>query len=307
MRASGGSDFEVDVYDASKICNLHVDWESGFVELGDCRTVFFIPTSWGNTFYDVVYESFNESTLAYLRGLLYGSSAPASVEEAAWRALEWVDENVEYDYAKALLSPVYYKIYDPVSFAEAKKGICSDYAVFLVAALLSAGVEPVYILTFDTARGGHAVAAVEVNGTLLVLDQHLPVIEWDDYLEYKVNVTSPVYAYRITYDPKGGPTMEFYRLERDYKDTYPLDGLPQQLAHEVCESLAGLLGASCKSTCTGGWWVRWSWAVFKYYTPLFHDQWVDYIAKELAASIKRRPTCIHVEWDNPTTLIVHYR
>jgi len=182
--------------------------------------------------------------------------------------------------------------------------------VFLAATLISAGVEPVYILSLNTIDGRHAAAAVEISGTLFVLDQHLPPVEWDDYLEYVFSVLSPVYVYRITYDPEEGPTVEFYKLDTlRYADTYPSDAVPSNLAQDVCRKLASILEASCTPACSSMYSrsMRWSWEVLKLYSPAFHEQWVDYIAEMLAQYFKQKPSCIWIEVNDPSTLIIYYR
>ncbi|PUA33167.1 MAG: hypothetical protein B7O98_01645 [Zestosphaera tikiterensis] len=309
LKRAGISNFEIDLYDVSKTCELRVDWSKKSMSFGGCENVIFIRSlSFGNTFYDVILSSFNETTISYLRKLVYDNVPPRDVKEAAWKALEWVDENAGYDYVKAGLVSVS-NIYDPIEFAERRSGVCADYAVFLVATLISAGVKPVYILSLNTTEGRHATAAVEINDTLFVLDQHLPVAEWSDYLEYEVNILGYVYVYRVSYDTQGGPTVEFYKLSKDYRDTYFSDAIPSKFADDVCKELAAILGASCTYACRSeySWRIRWTWDVLKLYSPLFHKQWVDYIAKELAPHIEDRPLSVWVEVESPTTLVVYYR
>ena len=310
LSITGVSNFEIDLYDINKVCNLHVDWSSKSISFQGCEDVFFTPSEGnetGNTFYDVIFDSFNETTFRYLLSLVYNGTPPGDVEDAAWKALEWVDDNIKYNFSKASLSS--FKIYDPITFAKARSGVCSDYAVFLAATLLSANVEPTYILELNTQKGPHATAAVEINNTLFALDQHLPPVEWSDYPEYVFNVTGYVYVYKISYDSRSGPTVEFYRLTKNYTDTYPSDAVSSKFAEDVCKKLGTILGTSCTHTCmstySGQW--EWSWDIFKLYSPTFHKQWVDYIAKELAQNFRHHPSCIWIKVKNSTSIVLYYR
>ncbi len=267
----------------------------------------FLTMDFGDTFYNVILDSYNESTMNYLRNLVYSGRSPSNVEEAVWRALEWVDENIEYDYSKSLFS-IFYDIYDPVTFAREGYGICSDYAVFLSATLLSVGIEPVYILSLNTTMGGHAVAAVEIDNALYILDQHLPVIEWDDYRQYVFNIVETVYVYKITYNVDKGPTIEFYELRKEYIDTYPEDEIDPDLVKDVCKELSTLLNTQCSILCRHqySWKTKWTWEVLKYYSPTFHKQWINYIVENIREDLPEHTTCIWIEKTSSTTLIIYY-
>jgi len=312
LNSSRTSYFEINLLDADEKCTMYVDWSRRSISFGDCKGVLFLllPSLMGstNTFYDVILGSFNESTLSFLRELVYGNTTPRDVRDATWRALEWVDRNVKYDHLKAI--SISSRIYDPIEFAEKRSGVCADYAVFLAATLISANVEHLYILSLNTTEGPHATVAVEINGTLFVLDQHLPAVEWNDYVEYVFGVRNPIYVYKIMYDPEKGSTIEFYKLSAlNYTDTYPSDAVPASLAQDVCKKLASVLGATCTSTCRSiySWSMQWRWEVLKRYSPVFHEQWVDYIAGKLTQYFKQRPSCIWIEVSGPSTLTIYYR
>jgi len=53
--------------------------------------------------------------------------------------------------------------------------------------------------------------------------------------------------------------------------------------------------------------MRWSWEVLKWYSPAFHEQWVDYIAEMLVQYFKQKSSCIWIEVNDSSTLMIYYR
>jgi len=78
----------------------------------------------------------------------------------------------------------------PLYVVEEGQGSCWA-AVLLAAILFTAGVEPVYIVDFDTSSGRNVVVATEVGGELLVLDREPK--KWNYYF----STVSPPYDLRV--------------------------------------------------------------------------------------------------------------
>ena len=106
-----------------------------------------------------------------------------TTSDTAWNVLKWVDEHIEYNNMKALISET--ELQSPVETVNKGDGICSDYALLTASLLLNLDINPVYILNIklykDSESGGHAAVAVELNGDYFILDQHLPVMHIASY------------------------------------------------------------------------------------------------------------------------------
>jgi hypothetical protein len=92
-------------------------------------------------------------------------------------------------------------------------------------------------------------------------------------------------------------------------DSYPSDSIPPGFGQDVAREVARLLGATyspeCKSSSTTI--IRWRWEALKYYTYLFHEEWIDYVSREIARSFNSRPKCIWGEEQPPDTIILYYK
>jgi len=143
-----------------------------------------------------------------LRGLVFGGSPPRNASEILRRALEWVSEKVYVDKCD---DESVWDVNEPLSVVEEGRGSCWDAAVLLTSILLSAGVEPVYIVDFDTSTGRNVVVAVEVDGDLFVLDREPK--KWSDFFS---NV-SPLYDLRVfkVLREKDHTYLEYCRIDRD--------------------------------------------------------------------------------------------
>lgn len=106
-----------------------------------------------------------------------------TTSDTAWNILKWVDEHIEYNDTKALISET--ELQCPVETVNKADGICSDYALLTASLLLNLDINPVYILNIklykDSESGGHAAVAVELNGDYFILDQHLPLMHIASY------------------------------------------------------------------------------------------------------------------------------
>ncbi len=190
-------------------------------------------------FFEAVLCSFNDTILSAVRATVYGNRSPASLASAAWMALQWLETNIVYDYGRASSGAGDY--YDPLTTIRKGSGVCRDFTLLLAASLLSWGSGDALIMTLDLGgSAGHAFAAVRVNGSLYVLDQKLPVIEWGDYVEYILggaNPTATIYRVSIT---GGGPQVEAWLdIVVEASDSYPSDTVEPGVVSEALR-LAGI-------------------------------------------------------------------
>ena len=106
-----------------------------------------------------------------------------TTSDTAWNVLKWVDENIEYNNTKALISET--ELQSPVETVNRGDGICSDYTLLTASLLLNLDIKPVYVLDIkiymDNKSGGHATVALKLNGDYFILDQHLPVMHIASY------------------------------------------------------------------------------------------------------------------------------
>lgn len=220
--------------------------------------------------------------------------------DAVWYLLKWLDENAHYDDAKT--NNPYIGVMDPLQFFVKSTGVCSDYAVFSATVLLASGFDHVYVLRFDTERGGHAVATVEIGGALYVVDQHLPPWEWDDYVARVFKPVSDIGVAKIYRDG----TVEFWHEPLDefsqkWRDTWPQDQLPPQAAAEAVSEAARRVGLQISPVCQ----ARWIWtlklrgSIYDAYSPAFHKHFVEQLTEELVEPMsKYGSTCVSYSYQN---------
>ncbi len=278
---------KLDINVESKICYMKL-LENKSLVFTSCKPATFIafPTLSGRSLFDVIIYNINSSTIQYLRDHLINKLGALSSIELAWKLLEWLDKNAEYDYSKSMLAFIK-DVYTPIEFFNKKKGICSDYAVFTATALLSDKFEEAYIVIFDTENGSHAVAGIEINNTFYVLDQKLPIYEWADYVEYVFKpIGELMQVLKISIDKYGKSCLEVKTIGpsdflNKYPDTYPSDNIPVSLIHESMIILSKRLGFVYTSSCYYKqyyWWKLLNWKPLKAYTPLFHRQFAIFLA-----------------------------
>ncbi len=108
-----------------------------------------------------------------------------NVLETAYNILKWVDKNIKYDdeKAKEIIEGKNPKLRTPEEVLKDKKGICSEYSMFIDAILLNENIIPYYIIIkYKNKDIDHAVAAIKYNGTYYILDQHLPLVDLEHYI-----------------------------------------------------------------------------------------------------------------------------
>ena len=247
---------------------------------------------------------FDPSILEKVKNVIYSRNFSESVQEKIWKALEWIDRNIIYDYDKSKEASKY--INNPLTTIEEGKGICIDYSVLVASALLSVNVQPVYILSLEDYQ--HAVAAVCLNGTIFILDQHIPPMELQDYVEYVLKgKLGRVNAIQVRL-AGGSPIIEIVNdIKLDLRDSYPNDSVPDKLNREIATAIAktypnllpdpklsslittGLLRAklAIKSPVLAGIETSSNVPITVYYNPLFEVQWADYLAGEASELMSR--------------------
>lgn len=302
----GKSGGVIDVYPANRRCDIKV--VEGEVDIDSCRQVTYIPSTitQSNTIYDIIIDNINDTTITAISKAIY-HTVPNSLEDAIWGLLIWLDEYVEYNYSKALLKSAH--ILSPIEFLTVKSGVCTDYALFSATALLGAGLDEVYILSMETERGPHAATAVKVGSHLIVVDQHPPPLDWEDYIRYmNVTIEEPIQIYEVWLKDRELQIRSYFTVNITAPDSWPDDVVTNKLVEDVVHMVADALGSDYSPRCREMALMKysWRWRVLQYYTPLFHDQWVRYLSENLTKSFSYKPNCIYGEALYPDTIILYY-
>ena len=281
---------EIDIEPISKTCNLELV-ENTSLALSTCRhVIIFLLPSLSESVFDVLLDDINITTINYLRSHLFNNSKLENMADKAWYILSWIDENTYYDYVKAIMSPLFENILDPITFFKEKKGICIDYAIFTATALIASGSKDAYIIIFNTSEGAHAVAGIVINNTLFILDQRLPVYEWADYEEYVFKpVGNLMQTVRIGLDEKGQSIIEARLVDprhfsETHPDTYPTDTVPETLVNEAVRELAKRLNAKYTTNCSYTYYFKvnlFDWEILKAYNPVFHRHFTTLVVNAL--------------------------
>ena len=242
--------------------------------------------------------------LEVIRSKIFSNENVTEVTSKIWRVLEWVSDNIRYDYDKEAKGIPY--INNPLTTINRGKGVCIDYSVLISAALQSVNVSPTYILSIKSVN--HAVAAIYLNNSLFILDQHPPPMEIQDYIEYILK-SRTVRADIIQI--KGGktPVVEVFSnvdLSKLFNyDSYPQDSIPY-LDCEVSMRLSKYLGLTTEPKLLSliesnllvgkltllvrpisGLRMSEAVPVTYFYNPVFKNQWIDFLAMK-ALSIARK-------------------
>ena len=279
-----------------KMCRLSIDG-SGAAIIDGCERVNVVsPQSGhrGKSLLEALADYVNSTSINYVYHTVFDAGRVEDVLWGAWRLLEWVDKNVVYDSSK----PVHVGVYDPVTFVRRGSGVCSDYSVFIAAGLIGISGEAL-VFAMNTSIAPHAAPGLVYDGALLVLDQHLPIVEFQDYVEYLANLTSSwVYVYHMVFDAdKNASRIVLSRvpvglLLSIYPDTWPRDNIDDELlVKELGAELASMLGASftgtreCSSDRTS-FVLTLSGKVFRLYTPVLREQWAAWLAERIIETLR---------------------
>ena len=223
-------------------------------------------------------------------------------KDTAWSILEWEDENLVYDVEKAALPPPQIiirgrdvEIHDggraiqtPSETLILRKGICTDYA-FLTLALLKYNGCVGYLVnvTFKDGGEGHVAAAVPINGTFFILDQHLPPLDPEGYYRkwakdgkeiqkaeiYIGNTTMPLdtsQGYKVT-------EKDVLALEKRISKMFEEEGLKKDLRLE---------GKNLPYGYREGYILKLTLEMADYYHPEFEKHYAKYIYNKLSEKIE---------------------
>ena len=239
-----------------------------------------------------------------IKDKIFNNGSFIGVADKVWKVLEWVGNNIKYDYDKEAKGIFY--INNPLTTINRGKGVCIDYSVLISAALQSINVSPTYILSIKSLN--HAVAAVYLNNSLFILDQHLPPMELQDYIEYILENTT-VYADVIQIRGGMSPVVEiFSNINLNNllgKDSYPQDSIPYidckvslklgKYLNSVAEPrLLSLINTNLlvgKLTLLvpplSGLKISKVVPVTYFYNPIFEDQWINFYVIKALSVIKK--------------------
>ena len=301
--------YELNIYTHDRKYRFTLDDETQKLLFMDYLDMFYLsPPPIGNTIYDVVFEGFNETVFQRIQEQVFGGNfLGKDMLEKVWRLVEWAESNIEYSHLGSFF------IQDPLAFMEERKGVCIDYAVFYAAGLLASGFNEAYVLSFGVGDTRHAVAGMGYEGTMLVLEQHLPVMELQDYIQYsemvlEASISMPIYAYKIKHE-KGEFTVEFFELNSaKYEDASPIDGITEEFAEDIAWSLSQKLKASISNEALPYTW-EWSWETLRFYSQILHNQWVEYISNLIVGKFTEQGIIIGyiaVYKADSTTLLIHF-
>ncbi len=252
---------------------------------------------------DALVHGLNTSSVAEVGRRIFGGQTPRDTVAALWDLLAWAEYSLVYDDEKydALRRGLGVGVQAPLETLQRRRGICSDYAVLLAAAIEYLGF-PAMVIGFPNA--GHAAAAVVVNNTVLVLDQRTPVIELQDYLEYIVSSEERLRVYLVYSVGDHGSAVIVYGLEAGKaRDSYPADRLEPSVAEEAIVEVAARLGLEPNPAL--GTVAEWFSSTYKLgmpmlqevspqpapldalYSPLFYRQWTGMLVEYIEALLDK--------------------
>lgn len=221
--------------------------------------------------------------------------------ESSWNALQWIEENIEYDNLKAQLpSPTIItrgkevivqnpdRIYQtPIETVEIGKGICGDYAILTTALLMNLNCKPYLLrLEFDGEETRHLATAIFLD-QYYVLDQKLPPMDLGSYYKKWSREGKRITVAHI-YD-KGlliGEITAEEMMEFDYKLS---DSDLKFLENHVREELRKKLREDQR--IPSGYWeyakLRITFQNYgELYTPAFSEKIAEKIAKGVIESVE---------------------
>jgi len=249
----------------NKFCEILYD-DEGFIGFGPC---FSMNMSFGKQSINLIFDYINSTSVQYLFEHLLNKTKLTDINEFGSFILDWFEKNVKYSRDKSS-----YVTYDPITFFKLRRGVCRDYAIFTAAALIASGFREVSLIYFMTDVGGHAVAAVEINGTLFIIDgtlrtrlENMPrevsnefrlgLIEWSDYQQYafpNLHLKAPILLVKVSIEDKL-PRIELHNYDgldefnKKYSDSYPFDETPAEVLFESLKRAANKTGARFFSNC----------------------------------------------------------
>jgi len=230
--------------------------------------------------------------------------------DTAWKILEWEDENLKYDFEKANLPPPQIvvrgrevEVYDfgryiqtPYETIVKRKGICTDYAFLTLALLRYNGCEGYLVnVTFEKDDVGHVAAAIMVNGTYFILDQHLPPFDAEGYFVKWMKDGKKIERVEIVNE-----NSTLLELAEGYKAT-KRDA--ESLESRLClyfESMGikrdpKLSGDVLPGNYREGYILKLNLEMAEYYHPEFEKQYSEHIFKILKGKIEGRYRAFNID------------
>jgi predicted transglutaminase-like protease len=231
-------------------------------------------------------------------------------KDTAWNVLKWVDINMEYDTEKAYLPPPQIvirgkdvEIYDsgriiqtPSETLKLKRGICTDYAFLTLALLKYNGCEGYLVnVTFRERGEGHIAAAIEVNGTFFILDQHLPPFDPEGYYlkwakDGREIETVEIYVGNTTIPLNSN--QGYMIAEKDLRALESL--LSKRFEEDGLRRDGSLNGEKLPQGYKEGYIFKLTLEMADYYHPEFEEHYADYIHDKLSESIENNYRAFNV-------------
>ncbi|BEP17499.1 hypothetical protein PYJP_08510 [Pyrofollis japonicus] len=293
--------------DSAIVCKFSIT--SSQTRLADCKKESVklsrpsVAAAGYSSILDAVLESFNETTLVKLCGIIGCAANGTNSAEKVWHILEWVSDHIAYDYVKESRRDI--TVLSPLDLLRRGKGVCADYAVFTAAAVLGAGLKDAYILEIGTSPVPHAVAAVNINNTLYVMDQHLPPIELADYADHVLGSRSfPTYVLHIELKDDGLVVVGYRLSLLGITDTYPEDVIEEAVVKEAIDRAAIVLKETPSpqlstviqigdayvylrlSLHSIGGLANKPVAIARLYSPTFREQWASWISSYIVSLVE---------------------
>ncbi|CAI1492954.1 protein of unknown function [Thermococcus nautili] len=239
----------------------------------------------------------------------------ASLEESAWNVVWWEDSHISYDYSRSKLRT--FRIQTPSETLRRGSGVCVDYALLTAALLLEMNYSSIYVLhiEFSNSPIEHAAAAIKVNGSYFVIDQHPPVMDlgtyWKDWAYWRNESSNgteanlfisraTVYELKNTSEGVSVEAVDVLKGE-DFKSedhtftSRDLKSIVSDLRRKLLEAYPNLhLDGTIADIDTskvlphgysdGITWRMWFPHFADYYNPLFHGEFVDYLYRHIVDS-----------------------
>ncbi|WP_456330266.1 transglutaminase-like domain-containing protein [Archaeoglobus sp.] len=225
-------------------------------------------------------------------------------KDTAWKILEWEYEHLSYDFEKANLPPPQIvvkgedvEVYDSGRYIQTPyetilrgKGICTDYAFLTLALLKYNGCEGYLVnVIFENDEMGHVAAAILVNGTYFILDQHLPPFDPEGYFIKWLNDGKRIKKAEIII---GGNTTLLDLTTGYSASEKDAESLESKL-YSYFESMgmrrdSRLNGKVLPPGYREGYILKLSLEMSEYYHPEFEKQYAEHIFKVLKGKIEDR-------------------
>ena len=247
--------------------------------------------------------------------------------QSVWNVLEWVDNNIQYDYEKRnLTNPEFEYIYSngelidikvvsgvnntyqtPYETIKKGKGVCRDYAILTAGLLLAMNYSPCYIfdINFENTNEGHLAAGVKINDSYFILDQHLPVYDLGRYYSSWMDDGRTIKNYTIYEVSKTSSFAKVKKVklmngEEFKKNAYKID---QDDLKRISNDLLNLFAHSCNLTPDRDlkdfdkWRYRNQYEFAKkwtmmydqsFYHEVFHKSFISYVFRDITEDEEHR-------------------